>query len=60
MIVLRVGLEVLGKVDDPLREDRDLTSGEPVSSDPKGVVVDDFLLALGGNRHRQTPSCLTG
>ena len=34
------------------------TSGEPVSSLPRRMFLDDVLLALRGNRHRFTPILL--
>src|SRR5690349_1469163 len=51
MIVLRVGLEMLGEVDDPLGEDRDLDFGAAGITLAAGVLGDDLRLAFGGNRH---------
>src|SRR4051812_14830382 len=56
VIVLGVRLEMLGQIGDPLGKDRDLHLGRTGIGLAPGIVVDDFLLALGGHRHRQTPS----
>jgi hypothetical protein len=54
MIVLLVGLEVLGQVLDPLGEDRDLHLGRARIAFGGGMVLDERLLALRGNRHRNS------
>src|SRR4029453_1082534 len=51
MVVLVVGLEVAGQRLDPAGEDRDLHFRRPGVALAAGVVADDFLLLLGGNRH---------
>src|SRR4051794_12257553 len=55
VIVLGVRLEMRGEVVDPLGEDRDLHLRRTGIALALGIVLDDFLLALGGHRHRQTP-----
>src|SRR6185369_13944868 len=51
VIVLRVGLEVLGQVDDALGEDRDLDFRAAGVAFGAGVVGNDRGLPLGGNSH---------
>src|SRR5690606_8809487 len=51
VVVLVVVLEVLGQVADALGEDRDLDFGGTGIVLGLGVVLDDFLLLFGGNRH---------
>src|SRR5690606_19138785 len=51
VVVLVVVLEMLGQVADTLGEDRDLDFGGPRVALALGVVLDDFLFLLGGNRH---------
>src|SRR5919202_5365644 len=53
MVVLRVRLEMLGEVLDALGENGDLHLGGTGVALRLGVVFDNFLLALGGHRHRQ-------
>ena len=43
--------KVIGQVADPFGQDRDLHFGAARVVVALGVVLDDFLLALGGNRH---------
>ena len=51
MVVLVVVLEVLGQVADALGEDRDLDIGGTGVALALGVVLHDFLLSFGGDRH---------
>jgi hypothetical protein len=55
VIVFRVGLEVLGEVEDAFGEDRDLDFRRPSVALALRMFLDQRLLALGGNRHRFTP-----
>src|SRR5690606_12134033 len=52
VVVLVVGLEVLGKVGDAFREDRDLDLGRTRIVLAGGVFLDERSLALRRNRHR--------
>jgi hypothetical protein len=54
MIVLHVGFEMPGEVIDAFRQDRDLNLGRAGVAGLVGIRLDDFRLAFGGNRHRQT------
>ena len=51
MVVLLVGLEMRGQVLDPLGQHRDLDLGRPGVAVLAGVLLDEFGLALCGNRH---------
>ena len=51
VVVVRVSLEVLGAVGDALRQDGDLDLGRARVALMGGVLGDELLLALGGNRH---------
>src|ERR1700736_3606274 len=54
MVVLHVGLEMPGEVVDAFRQDRDLNLRRAGVAGLGGIRLDDFLVAFGGNRHRQT------
>src|SRR6201996_9167820 len=54
VIVLHMRLEVFGEVIDAFREDRDLHFRRTGIARLLGTRLDDFRLALRGNRHRQT------
>ena len=55
MIVLRVGLEMVGKRLDAAREDRDLDFGRTRVAFGAAMDLDQFGLLFSGNRHRHTP-----
>ena len=52
MVVLRMALEMLGQVADALGQDRDLGLGGAGVAFLAGVLLDEFLAAVCGNRHR--------
>src|ERR1700758_4158863 len=56
MIILHVGLEMIREVVDAFRQDRNLHLGRTGVAGFCGIRLDDFRLALSGNRHRQTLS----
>ena len=60
VVVVRVGLEVLGEVGDALGQDGDLDLGGARVTLVGGVLGDDLLLALGGNRHGCSSFSLRG
>src|SRR3546814_1965362 len=51
-IVLRVGLEMLGQIDDALGQDRDLDLGAAGVTLGAGIVGNDFGFTFSGHRHR--------
>src|SRR5215212_6668796 len=53
MVILDVGLEMLGQIVDPFREDGDLHFGRAGVAGFGRIRLDDFRLAVGRNRHRQ-------
>src|SRR5712671_7230968 len=55
MIVFHVRLEMLGEIVDPFGQDRDLHLRRTRVAGLLRVSLDDFRLAFGRNRHRQTP-----
>src|SRR5262249_9670229 len=57
MVVLDVGLEMLGKAVDALREDRHLSLWRSVIAGLYRVALDHFGLAAGRYRHRVSLSC---
>src|SRR3546814_3309603 len=52
MDVLLVRLQMSGQVPDTLGQDGDLHLGRPGVASLAAVFLDEFLLALGRNRHR--------
>src|SRR5687768_9386529 len=52
MVVLHVALEVLGQIGDALRKDRYLDFGRSGVAVLRRVFLDQFLLAISGDRHR--------
>src|ERR1700760_21766 len=56
MIVLHVRLKMLSEIIDAFRQDRDLNLGGAGIAGLGSTTLDDFRLALRGNRHRQTLS----
>ena len=52
VIILLMGLEVLGQVGDPLRQDSDLDFCAARIARGAGVGVDEFGLTFRGNRHQ--------
>src|SRR3546814_7551189 len=52
VIVLRVGLEMLGQIDDALGQDRDLDLGAAGVTLGAGIVGNDFGFTFSGHRHR--------
>src|SRR6266571_419112 len=52
MVVLDVGLEMLGQARNALREDRDLDFRRTGVAGFGGIILDDFRLAAGRQRHR--------
>src|SRR5680860_589159 len=52
MIVFTVGLEMLGKIGDPLGQDGDLDFWGPSVIGFGRIFLDELLLALSANRHR--------
>src|SRR5690606_32287732 len=58
VVILRVGLQVLGEVRDPLRQQGDLDLGGTGVALVLAVAGDGVLLAYGRNGHVPTSSCV--
>ena len=60
MIVLRMRLEMLGQIGDTFGENRDLNLGGTRIVGFGRILLDERLLALGGDRHREILFFLRG